>query len=291
MTYTHTTKKLPKSTLEITVDIHWKTIQDSYAFAFDKLHADLTVEGFRKGKAPKTIAEKNIPKDKVYKELLNTLLSKIYQEILQKDSLKPIANPKIDLKKAKENEDWQVVITIAEKPVVELGDYKKLVQDAKADMKKDDIWVPGKDEVVKSPEKAEEQKQKLLNTTLSSILDNAKCEIPDLLIEEELEGRLTRLVDEVQKVGLTTESYLKSKNTTIEELRAQYKKEIENTYKMEFILAELADREGIKIEQADLDKLFEGITNEKERKMAQANAYFYASILRKQKTLDYLTGL
>lgn len=291
MTYTHTLKKLPKNTTEVIVDIHWKTIEGAYGAAFEKLQADLSVEGFRKGKAPKAIAEKNISKDKVYKELLNTLLSKIYQEILQKESLKPIANPKIDLKSAKENEDWQVIITLAEKPVVDLGDYKKLVQDAKAEMKKDDIWVPGKEEKVKTPENQEEQKQKLLNTTLSAILEHAKCEIPDLLIEEELEGRLTRLVDEVQKVGLTTEAYLKSKNTSIEVLREQYKKEIENTYKMEFILAELADREGIKVEQADLDKLFEGIKNEKERQMAQANAYFYASILRKQKTLDYLTGL
>ena len=291
MKYVHTTKKLPKSTIELTVDIDWQTIQDEYAVTFDKLHTDLTVEGFRKGKAPKAIAEKHIAKDQVYKELLNTLLSKIYQEILQKDGLKPIANPKIDLKKAKENEAWQVVITIAEKPVVDLGDYKKIIQDAKAELKKDDIWVPGKEEKPKTPEQSEEQKQKLLNTVLSAVLDNAKCEIPEMLIEEELEGRLARLVDEVQKVGLTTESYLKSKNTTIEQLREQYTKEIENTYKMEFILAELADKEGIKVEQADLDKLFEGIPSENDRKMAQQNAYFYASILRKQKTLDYLTSL
>lgn len=291
MKYTHTIKKLPKSTSEITVDINWSTIQGEYGAAFDKLHADLTVEGFRKGKAPKAIAEKHIAKEKVYQELLNILLGKIYQEILQKEQLKPIVNPKIDLKKAKENEDWQVVITIAEKPVVDLGDYKKHVQDAKAELKKDEIWVPGKEEKTASPEKTEEQKQKLLNTVLSSILDKAKCEIPDMLVEEELEGRLARLVDEVQKVGLTTESYLKSKNTSIEQLREQYKKEIENTYKMEFILAELADLEGIKVEQADLDKLFEGIKTEEDKKMAQANAYFYASILRKQKTLDYLTSL
>lgn len=291
MKYTHTIKKLPKSTTEITVDIDWSAIQSEYSTAFDKLHSDLTVEGFRKGKAPKAIAEKHIAKEKVYQELLNTLLGKIYQEILQKEDLKPIANPKIDLKKAKENENWEVVITIAEKPVVDLGDYKKNIQDAKAEMKKDDIWVPGKEENAASPEKTEEQKQKLLNTVLSTIMDKAKCEIPDMLVEEELEGRLTRLVDEVQKVGLTTESYLKSKNTTIDQLKEQYKKEIENTYKMEFILAELADRENIKVEQADLDKLFEGIKTEEEKKMAQQNAYFYASILRKQKTLDYLTSL
>ena len=171
MKYTHTIKKLPKSTVEITVDNNWSTIQGEDGTAFDKLHADLTVEGFRKGKAPKAIAEKHIAKEKVYQELLNILLGKIYQEILQKEQLKPIVNPKIDLKKAKENEDWQVVITIAEKPIVDLGDYKKHVQDAKAELKKDEIWVPGKEEKAASPEKTEEQKQKLLNTVLSSILD------------------------------------------------------------------------------------------------------------------------
>lgn len=291
MIYSHTTNKLPKSTVEITVTIPWNTVQSEYSVAFDKLHKELTVGGFRKGKAPKAIAEKNISKDSVYKELLNSLLSRMYQEIIQKESLKPITNPKIDLKKAKENEDWEVVITIAEKPVVELGDYKKLIQDAKSDLKKDDIWVPGKGEPEKAPEKTEEQKQKILNTVLSSLLDKSTCEIPDLLIEEELEGRLTRLVDEVQKVGLTTESYLKSKNTTIEQLREQYKKEIENTYKMEFILSEVADKEGIQVGQEDMDKLFGGIKEEKDKKVAQANAYFYASILRKQKTLDFLTSL
>lgn len=291
MTYTHSLKKLPKSTTEITLDIPWTTIQDEYTVAFDKLHKELTIEGFRKGKAPKQVAEKHIAKDAVYKELLNTFLGKTYQEIIQKESLKPIANPKIELKSAKENESWQVTIVIAEKPVIDLGDYKKLIQDAKAELKKDEIWVPGKAEPEKTPEKAEEQKQKLLNTVLGALLDKSKCEIPDMLIEEELEGRLARLVDEVQKVGLTIESYVKSKNLTVDQLKEQYKKEIENTYKMEFILSELADKENIKVEQADLEKLFQGINNESDKKLAQQNAYFYASVLRKQKTLDLLTSL
>ena len=62
-------------------------------------------------------------------------------------------------------------------------------------------------------------------------------------------------------------------------------------HKIEFILGEIADKEGIKVEKSDLDKLFLNIKDEKERKMAETNGYYYASILRKQKTLDFLTSL
>ena len=77
----------------------------------------------------------------------------------------------------------------------------------------------------------------------------------------------------------------------ISELSELIKKEIEDTYKLEFILSEIADKENIKVEKEDLDKLFTNIKEEKERKAAEANSYFYASILRKQKTLDFLISL
>jgi len=102
---------------------------------------------------------------------------------------------------------------------------------------------------------------------------------------------LTRLLDDIQKIGLTVDNYLKSKKLTMEQLKASYRKEIEDTYKLEFILSEIADRENISVEKEDLDKLFSNIKEEKERKAAEANSYFYASILRKQKTLDYLLSL
>ena len=74
-------------------------------------------------------------------------------------------------------------------------------------------------------------------------------------------------------------------------LKAQFKKETEDTYKLEFVLAEIADKENLKVEQADLDKLFVNIKDENEKKKAIQNSYYYATILRKQKTLDYLISL
>lgn len=289
--YSYKKEKLPKNTSQLIVEVPKADIKKEEEEAFTRLQQKLTVEGFRPGKAPKAIAEKHIHKDDLYQELAQKMISRIYQEVLTKEGLKPIISPKVDLVKAKEGEDWQIKITVAEKPTITLGDYKKVIKEAKAKAQKSNIWVPGKESTSAKAPADKEDKNKLLNEVLSALLNEAKIEVSDLVIEEEINHRLTHLFDEIQKIGLTTENYLKSKNLTMESLKAQFKKETEDTYKLEFILAEIADKENLKVEQADLDKLFVNIKDEKEKKMAVQNSYYYATILRKQKTLDYLISL
>jgi len=289
--YSYKLKKLPKNTSEINLNIPIADIDKEYEKAFFRLQQELTVEGFRKGKVPKTIAEKHLKKEAIYQELIKSLLPQVYEEIIKKENLKPIISPKIELVKAKEKEDWQIKITLAEKPLIDLDDYKKTIKEVKANQKKDDIWVPGKESASAKASADKENKNKLLNEILNAILKTSKVEVSDLVIEDELNQRLTRLLDDIQKIGLTVDNYLKSKKLTMEQLKASYRKEIEDTYKLEFILSEIADRENISVEKEDLDKLFSNIKEEKERKAAEANSYFYASILRKQKTLDYLLSL
>ncbi|MEK7109643.1 MAG: trigger factor [Patescibacteria group bacterium] len=290
--YSYKKEKLPKNTNIINIEVPKEDIIKEEGEAFTRLQQQLTVEGFRLGKAPKNIAEKHISKEDLYQELAQKLVSRIYKEILTKEALKPIVSPKVDLVKANEGEDWHIRITIAEKPTISLGDYKKVIKETKAKAEKSNIWVPGKD---KDPsangKKPEEDKNKLLNEVLSALLNEAKIEVSDLVIDEEINHRLTHLMDEIQKIGLTVENYLKSKNLTMDSLKAQFKKETEDTYKLEFALSEIADKENLKVEQADLDKLFVNIKDENERKKAEQNSYYYATILRKQKTLDYLISL
>lgn len=288
--YTYKLKHLPKQTIELVVDIPKEDIAEAYKKSFSALQADLTVEGFRKGKAPASIAEKNIKKESVYSHLIQALVPAIYEEIVKKESLKPIIQPRLELTKAKEGEEWQVKMTVAEKPVIDLTAYKDLVKKAKENKKTAEIWTPGKDAAPK-PESAEKEKHALLNTILDALLKGITIEIPPVIVETELNNRLTQLVDDIEKVGLTTESYLKSKNLTMDELKKRYSTEIEDTYKMEFLLADIAEKEGIKVEKEDLEKLFASIKTDEERKAAEANAYFYASILRKQKALDFLISL
>jgi len=287
---THTVNKQPKSTVEIFVKLAWSDVQTAYKTSFATLHAQFEMVGFRKGKVPHELAEKNIDKDKVYSHLIREIMPKIYEDIIKKENLHPILPPKIDLVKAKENEDWEIKITVAEKPEVKLKDYKKKVQEAKKGLKTDDIWVPGKDEKV-DPKAEDKKKEKALNVSLEAVLAESECELPPLLVEEELDRRLTQMVDDVQKIGLTMEKYLQTRNMTIESVKERLTKEVTDMYKLEFILQAIADEEKLEVKQEDLNALFSNIKEEKDRKSAEANAYFYASVLRKQKALDYIIGL
>ncbi len=291
--FNYKTKKLPKNTIEIIVTVPKTEIAAEYESALERIQKELIVEGFRKGKVPKDVARRHVKQEVIYQELIKTLLPKIYEKVVEKESFKPFFSPKIELLRAKEGEDWQIKFTIAERPTVELGDYKGKVKEVKAKYKKADIWVPGKGE--KTPEQKQkeeaENQQKQLNEILAALLKETKIEISDIVIDEEINRRLSQLLDDIQKIGLTVDAYLKSKGMTMDDLKAKYRQEIEDTYKLEFLLNGIADQEGISVDKAELDKLFANIPDVKERKMAEENAYFYASILRKQKTLDYLLAL
>lgn len=288
--YSYKKKTLPKNTIELTITIPWSDISKLYDISFESLRKDLQVEGFRKGKAPKNIAEKKIRRDEVYDHLLRANASEWYSEIVKKEDLKPIIAPKVELKKAQEKTEWILVMTTAEAPDVKLGNYKEKAQKTASEKKKDDIWVPGKD-----PEPTQEEKDKkesaLFQAKLAAILEEAKVEISDLILEEELNRKLAKLVDDVQRVGLTMDAYLSSRNTTQEKLKDQMKKEIEDAYKMEFVIQKIADEAKIEVGKEDFDKLIDNLKDDKDKETAKKNMYYYASLMRKQKTLEYISSL
>lgn len=282
---------LGKNTFQFEVFVPKNQIEKKYEEVFNLLAKELEVPGFRKGKTPKEIAKQKIKKETVYQELIKRILPEIYQELLKQENLKPFVTPKIELLKAKEGKDWQIRITVAEKPKITLPDYKKIIKNLKAEEKKKDIWVPGKTEEKKEKSSSEEETGKLLNKIFDLLIKSTKIEISELIIEEELEKRLTRLVDDIRKIGLTVEAYLKSKNETIETIKRRFTREIEDLYKLELALDKIADLEKITVNQTDLDLLFKNIKDEKDRQEAIKNSYFYASILRRKKTIDFILSL
>lgn len=288
--YTHSIKKLPKNTIELSIVVPQSDIASEYKKAFERVRKETTIEGFRKGKAPAEIAKKHIKREDVYNQMLQSYIPTIYSEIVTKEKLKPIISPKLNLKKAQENADWELVISVAEAPKVSLGNYKEKVKTAIKKVEKSDIWVPGKDKEPTNEDK-EKQKQAKFQAALGALLAEAKAEISDLIIEDELNQRLARIVDDVQKIGLTMEKYLESKKISQADFRKQIQDEITETYKMEFVLQKVADEEGIQVEKKELEDMLSTVKDAKEKEALQKNMYYYASLLRKQKTIDYISSL
>ena len=287
-------KKLPKNLIEITVTLKKEKISEQAKKVFENLRRGLKVEGFRKGKVPAAIAKKNIPQAKITEKAVEELIAKFYGEIVRKENLKPIIQPKIKVIESKPNTDWRIRFTIVEKPTIDLADYKTKIKKAKEKLNKADIWIPGKsnDKTKSSEAQAKAKKnEQALNIALETLLKTAKVEIADLVVESELNRRLSSLIDDIRRMGLTIDSYARSKNTTVEAIKETIKKQVIDSYKIEFLLSEIADKEKIIVNQKEIANLFTKIKDEKEKKAAQANAYYYVSLLRKQKTLDFLKNL
>ncbi|MCJ7740859.1 trigger factor family protein, partial [Candidatus Microgenomates bacterium] len=138
---TSTIKQLPKSTVEIEIKISWDEIKVTYEKIFDQVTKELELPGFRKGKAPKELAEKNVNKTKIFEEVIREIIPKAYANAIKEHNLQPIISPKIEVMKAKENEEWVVKATIALRPKVTLKSYKEKIKEAKKPKAK--IWTPG----------------------------------------------------------------------------------------------------------------------------------------------------
>jgi trigger factor len=112
--------------------------------------------------------------------------------------------------------------------------------------------------------------------------------IPNIIIEQEVDRLLSQTLDEVKRLGLTLDQYLASTGRNIDALRAEYQKKAETDIKLEFVLQKIAETEGIKVEDKEIDEAIAQAKTDAERQNLQNNRYLLAGIIRQQKTLSRL---
>ena len=138
----YTTKANEKSTVKITMKFdaeEWKNAQTS---AYLKNRGKFTVNGFRKGKAPKNVIESVYGKGVFYEDALNTLFGDNYGTILDKCEKKftVVGDPDVSVEDFSD-EGVTLVAVVPVKPEVKISSYKGMkikkyeytVQDAEID--------------------------------------------------------------------------------------------------------------------------------------------------------------
>lgn len=233
--------------------------------------------GFRKGKAPRNVVEERLDDAKIQEEILKKLLPKAYIKAVEEHDLKPVMNPKIHIQKIEPEKDWTFEATTCEAPEIKLNDYKDKVKSITAKSK---IVLPGK-----------EKQEPNFDEIMQAVLAEAKVEIPGILVQQESDRLLAQMLDEVKKLGLTLDQYLSSTGKTPETLRAEFEEKAKADMKLEFVLQKIADEEKITVEQKEIDEAIQKAKDPKERENLSRNHYLLASILRQQKTLDFLKNL
>lgn len=88
--------------------------------------AKAKIAGFREGKAPLNIVEKNIDQTALQNEFLEEAINQLYPQAVQAEGLRPVGNPEIALKKFVPFSTLEFEAKVAVVPDIKLPDYKKI---------------------------------------------------------------------------------------------------------------------------------------------------------------------
>ena len=164
--------------VEISFDAtEWENLLEG---AYNKNKAKYTVVGFRKGKAPRKVIEKNYGTEVFYEEALQTGFSSAYAEILDKETyIEPIDGPELSVK-ALNDKEIVIVANIPVMPEVKVKKYKGF---------KVDVAVK---EVTDKDVENEIKKAQMQNSRMVDITDRPikKGDIANIDFEGSMDGKL-----------------------------------------------------------------------------------------------------
>ena len=115
----------------------WEKAQDD---AFKKNVANVTIDGFRKGKCPKDVFLKKYGKESLYMDAAESLVGAAYDEVIKNNKdLVPVVQPRVDIKSIDEK-GVTFVFTFITAPKVTIKKYKGLkVKKSEVKVTKDEI--------------------------------------------------------------------------------------------------------------------------------------------------------
>ncbi len=117
----------PTSTeTKITIKASPEEIGKAKTIALGHLSSRVKVPGFREGKVPPAILEKNVDQNALQSEVLEHAVETLYASVVRQEKLRPIANPEISIKKFVPFTDLEFEVTIQVIGKVKLADYKKV---------------------------------------------------------------------------------------------------------------------------------------------------------------------
>ena len=120
-------EKLEHSRTKLTFDVTPEEFEKALDKAFEEENAKVSIQGFRKGKAPRSVFEKHYGVESLYATAIDVILNNKIQEAVKDENLvkdfigqfEPLLEDKVE-----RNTNFKVSLVIDTYPEVKLGDYK-----------------------------------------------------------------------------------------------------------------------------------------------------------------------
>ncbi|MBQ3431042.1 trigger factor [Candidatus Saccharibacteria bacterium] len=148
-------KKLSDTRVEIKVTLEKSDLKTAREKAVARLSKEVKLEGFRKGKAPKSLAEKALNPNDVINETVDIAVRTTVPSAFKEVEKAPLVVPNVKVTKVVPDEVVEYTATADILPEVKLGDYKNL----KAKKPENKVKKSEVEEIVKNIQKAYAEKK------------------------------------------------------------------------------------------------------------------------------------
>ena len=94
---------------------------------------------------------------------------------------------------------------------------------------------------------------------IETIVANAELELPEVLIEREIDQRLRQFDSQLRMQGMDLSKYIEMTGQNIESMRAPMKEDAEKAVRADMVISEITKKEGIKVEAEEVEKKIEEV--------------------------------
>ena len=113
-----------KNELKLTFTVEAAKFDEGMKKVYTKTAKYFNIPGFRRGKAPMNIIEKQYGSEIFYEDTFNEIVPSLYDEELKANNIEAVSKPNIDITQIGKGQDLIFTAVVQIKPEVKLGNYK-----------------------------------------------------------------------------------------------------------------------------------------------------------------------
>ena len=133
-------EKLENNMAKLTIEVAAEEFVAATKKAYNKNKNQISVQGFRKGKAPQALIEKLYGASIFYEDAANDLIPGAYEAAAKESGLDITSYPSIDVVQVEKGKPFIFTAEVALRPDVELGEYKGVeIEKVSAEVTEEDV--------------------------------------------------------------------------------------------------------------------------------------------------------
>ena len=131
-----------KTAVKLSFEVSAEVLETGLAFAYNKHKNEIALPGFRKGKVPRKIVEKQFGEGFFYEDAINHIFPENYMAAIKELGLDVVSAPVLDIEYIEGGKGAKFICDVTVKPEVELGQYKGLtVEKVSAEVTDTDVMI------------------------------------------------------------------------------------------------------------------------------------------------------